>query len=164
VDVRSPVGRVTEWVAASRGFRAVGPKVVPPLDRLLSRLTRGRAVLSGALVPSLVLETRGAKSGQHRTTPLACLPEEDGSFLVVGSNFGRERHPAWTANLRAHPDATVTYRGRTIPVTASRLDSEEKAAVWPRLTAVWPNYDRYTQVSGRDLRVFRLVPTSAAPG
>jgi deazaflavin-dependent oxidoreductase (nitroreductase family) len=164
VDVRSPVGRVTQWVAASSGFRAVGPKVVPPLDRLLSRLTGGRVVFSGAVVPSLVLETTGAKSGRRRTTPLACLPEDDGSFLVVGSNFGREHHPAWTANLEAHPDATVTYRGGTTPVRATLLDTVEKAAVWPRLAAVWPNYDRYTEVSGRDLRVFRLVPTSAAPG
>ena len=158
MDLGSPAGRVTQWVAASRGFRAVGPKVVPPVDRLLSRLTGGRVVLSGSLVPSLVLETTGAKSGQRRTTPLACLPEDDGSFLVVGSNFGRERHPAWTANLRANPDATVTHRGRSVPVRAEQLDPEEKAAVWPRLTAVWPNYDRYTEVSGRDLRVFRLVP------
>ncbi len=158
MDVRSPVGRVTSWVAASSAFRAVGPKVVPPVDRLLSRITGGRVVLSGSMVPSLVLGTTGAKSGQHRTTPLACLPEEDGTFLVVGSNFGREKHPAWTANLRAHPEATVTYKGRTTPVTASLLDADEKAAVWPRLTAVWPNYDRYTEVSGRDLRVFRLVP------
>jgi deazaflavin-dependent oxidoreductase (nitroreductase family) len=145
-------------MAASRGFRVVGPKVVPPLDRLLSRVTGGRVVLSGAMVPSLVLETTGARTGQRRTTPLACLPEDDGSFLVVGSNFGRERHPAWTANLKAHPSATVTFRGRTTPVTASLLDAEEKAVVWPRLTRVWPNYDRYTEVSGRDLRVFRLVP------
>ena len=158
MDLGSPAGRVTQWVAASRAFRAVGPKVVPPVDRLLSRLSGGRVVLSGTLVPSLVLETTGARSGQRRTTPLACLPEDDGSFLVVGSNFGRERHPAWTANLQANPEATVTHRGRTIPVRAQLLDPEQKAAVWPRLTALWPNYDRYTEVSGRDLRVFRLVP------
>ena len=161
MDLGSPLGRVTQWVAGSSGFRAVGPKVVPPVDRLLSRITGGRVVLSGSLVPSLVLESTGAKTGRRRTTPLACLPEDDGSFLVVGSNFGRERHPAWTANLRAHPGATVTFRGRTIPVRAALLSAEEKAAVWPRLTAVWPNYDRYTEVSGRDLRVFRLAPTSA---
>jgi deazaflavin-dependent oxidoreductase (nitroreductase family) len=158
VDVRSPIGRATSWVAASSAFRAIGPKVVPPVDRLLARLTGGRVVLSGGMVPSLVLGTTGAKSGQRRTTPLACLPEDDGSFLVVGSNFGREAHPAWTANLKANPEATVTYKGRTTPVTATLLDAGQKAAVWPRLTEVWPNYDRYTEVSGRDLRVFRLVP------
>ena len=158
MDLRSPVGRATQWVAASRGFRAVGPKVVPPVDRLLSKVTGGRVVLSGSLVPSLVLESTGAKTGQRRTSPLACLPEDGGSFLVVGSNFGRDPHPAWTANLKANPDATVSYRGRTIPVRATLLDADGKAEVWPRLTAVWPNYDRYTEVSGRDLRVFRLEP------
>jgi deazaflavin-dependent oxidoreductase (nitroreductase family) len=164
VDLGSPLGRVTQWVAASSGFRAIGPRVVPPMDRFLSAVTGGRVVLSGSLVPGLVLETTGAKTGQRRTTPLACLPEDDGSFLVVGSNFGRDAHPAWTANLKANPQATVTYRGRTRPVQASLLSPDAKADVWPRLTAVWPNYDRYTEVSGRDLRVFRLVPTSAGPG
>jgi deazaflavin-dependent oxidoreductase (nitroreductase family) len=164
VDLGSPLGRVTQWVAASSGFRAIGPKVVPPLDRFLSAVTGGRVVLSGSLVPSLVLETTGAKTGRRRTTPLACLPEDDGSFLVVGSNFGRDAHPAWTVNLRTNPEATVTYRGRTSTVKGTLLSPDEKAAVWPRLTAVWPNYDRYTEVSGRDLRVFRLVPTSAGPG
>jgi deazaflavin-dependent oxidoreductase (nitroreductase family) len=162
VDLQGPVGRVTQRVAASSAFRAVGPKVVPPVDRLLSRLTGGRVVLSGSMVPSLVLEATGAQSGRTRTTPLACLPDDDGSFLVVGSNFGRERHPAWTANLRAHPEATVTFRGRRTPVTARQLDGDEKAEVWPRLTAVWPNYDRYSEVSGRDLRVFRLQPRAPA--
>lgn len=163
MDLGSPLGRVTQWVAASSGFRAIGPKVVPPMDRFLSAVTGGRVVLSGSLVPSLVLETTGAKTGRRRTTPLACLPEDDGSFLVVGSNFGRNAHPAWTANLTTNPEATVTYRGRTSTVEATLLSPDEKAAAWPRLTAVWPNYDRYTQVSGRDLRVFRLVPTSAGP-
>jgi len=161
VDLQGPVGRVTQRVAASGAFRAVGPKVVPPVDRLLSRLTGGRVVLSGSMVPSLVLEATGAQSGRTRTTPLACLPEDSGSFLVVGSNFGRERHPAWTANLRAHPEATVTFQGQRVPVTARQLDADEKEAVWPRLTAVWPNYDRYSEVSGRDLRVFRLEPRAS---
>jgi len=158
VDVQGPVGRVTQRVAGSPWFRRVAPTVVPPLDRVLSRVTGGRVVLSGSLVPSLVLETTGARSGQTRTTPLATLPDDDGSFYVVGSNFGRDRHPAWTANLLSTPDAVVVHRGRRIPVRAALLDEDEKAAVWPRLTAVWPAYDRYVEASGRDLRVFRLVP------
>jgi deazaflavin-dependent oxidoreductase (nitroreductase family) len=109
------------------------------------------------MVPSLVLHTTGAKSGQPRQSTLACLPEDDG-WYVVGSNFGQESHPAWTANLMAHPDAAVsTKEGRT-DVRARLLDAEEKAAVWPRLIAVWPTYDRYVERSGRDLRVFRLDP------
>jgi deazaflavin-dependent oxidoreductase (nitroreductase family) len=123
----------------------------------LHKLTGGRVLLSAALVPSLVLHTVGAKSGEPRDAPLACLPDGDG-FYIVGSNFGREKHPAWTGNLLAHPDTEVTYRSRRIPMRARLLDADEKAAIWPELTRIWPTYDRYVERSGRDLRVFRLDP------
>src|SRR6187200_1585279 len=99
VDVNGMIGRTVQRVAGSPGFARVAPRVVPPVDRFLSRITGGRLVLSQALVPSLVLTTTGRRSGQPRAAPLACLPDDDGSFLVVGSNFGRQHHPAWTFNL-----------------------------------------------------------------
>lgn len=151
-----PVSRLVRKVATSRGFRKVAPQVVPPLDRAVHRLTKGRVSVSAAIVPSLMLTTIGRRSGQPRDTPLACLPEGDGTWYVVGSNFGRENHPAWTANLLANPHATVTVGRRRYEVTATLLDEDEKANVWPRLLAVWPAYDDYTAASGRDLRVFRL--------
>ncbi|MCO5993348.1 nitroreductase family deazaflavin-dependent oxidoreductase [Actinoallomurus rhizosphaericola] len=154
-DVISPP---VQRMAGSAWFAKVGPKVVPPLDRALHRLTGGRFLLPQYIVPSLVLTAVGHRSGLPRRTPLACLPEPDGSFLVVGSNFGREHHPAWTTNLMHGPDAEVDFRGRTIPVTARLLEGEERAEVWPRLVRIWPTYDRYVERSGRELRVFRLEP------
>lgn len=144
-------------IAGSDAFLKVAPKVVPPLDQAVHKLTGGRVHLSQAVVPSLVLHTTGARSGQPRETPLACLPEGDG-WYVVGSNFGQERHPAWTANLLAHPDATVTVKKRRVDVRARLLDDAEKAEVWPRLLRIWPTFDRYVERSGRNLRVFRLEP------
>ncbi|MDX6370291.1 MAG: hypothetical protein QOG93_1793, partial [Gaiellaceae bacterium] len=123
------VGRVVQKVAGSAAFAKVAPHVVPRTDKLLHRLSGGRFVLSRAMLPSLVLTTTGAKSGSPREAPLATLPVGD-AFLVVGSNFGREKHPAWTGNLLKHPEATVSFRGRRIPVTAHLLDEEEKAAAW----------------------------------
>jgi deazaflavin-dependent oxidoreductase (nitroreductase family) len=76
----------------------------------------------------------------------------------VGSNFGKEKHPAWTANLIANSEAEVSFNAKTTPVTAHLLTAEEKAEAWPRLVKFWPNYDVYTERSGRDLRVFRLDP------
>jgi len=158
IDVNGFVGRNVQKLAGSAGFAKVAPHIVPPADRLLHRLSGGRIILSRALVPSLVLTTTGARTGEPRVAPLACLPEDDGSFLVVGSNFGREAHPAWTANLLAHPEASVSYAARDVAVHAHLLDAEEKAEAWPRLTRVWPTFDRYVERSGRDLRIFRLVP------
>ncbi len=151
----SRIGRAVQKVAGTRGFAVVGSKVFPPIDRLANRLTGGRVVLSAVLVPSLVLTTIGRKSGQPRRSPLATLPVDDG-FLVVGSNFGKDHHPAWTGNLLATPEATVTYKGDVIPVVARLLDADEKREVWPQLLRIWPNYDRYAERSGRDIRVFRL--------
>lgn len=151
------MSRAVRKVATSKGFRKVAPSIVPPLDRVLHAVTGGRVILSGAIVPSLVLTTTGRKSGLPRESPLACLPDGDDSWLVVGSNFGREQHPAWTGNLLADPVATVAYRRQTHRVRATLLDDDEKARVWPRLVAVWPAYDDYVEASGRNLRVFRLA-------
>nr|WP_184080486.1 nitroreductase/quinone reductase family protein [Nocardiopsis mwathae] len=148
-------------MAASRLFARVAPRVLPRLDRFLARRTGGRVQTARWAVPSLMLTTTGQKSGEPRQAPVACLPErETGSFLVVGSNFGREKHPAWTGNLLTTPEAVVNYRGREIPVTGVLLSAEEKAAVWDRLNAMWP-YDSYASRSGREPRVFRLVPRPA---
>jgi deazaflavin-dependent oxidoreductase (nitroreductase family) len=151
----SRIGRAVQKLASTRAFAATGSKIFPPVDRVLNKLTGGRVALSQALVPSLVLTTTGRKSGQPRTSPLATLPVGD-DFLVVGSNFGKEHHPAWTGNLIANPDATVTFKGEEIPVVARLLDADEKAKVWPDLLRIWPAWTSYTERSGRDLRVFKL--------
>lgn len=157
-DVDGPVGRTMQKMATSRWFRKVGPKVVPPLDRTLHRLSGGRIIVSRLLVPSMVLTTTGRKSGLPRESPLACVPDPAGGWWVVGSNFGREAHPAWTGNLIAQPRATVSYEHITYDVDAHLLTDEEKAAVWPTLTAAWPAYDQYVISSGRNIRVFHLTP------
>ncbi|MGK4302063.1 nitroreductase family deazaflavin-dependent oxidoreductase, partial [Klebsiella pneumoniae] len=82
------------------------------------------------------------------------FPDGDG-FYLVGSNFGREKHPAWSGNLLKTPRAEVSFKGRDFPVEARLLTDEEKAEVWPRLLEIWPTYDRYVERSGRNLRVFR---------
>ena len=157
MNVNSPIGRLTAKVAGSAQFAAVAPKIVPRIDRVLNRVTGGRFVLSGALLPSLVLTTTGAKSGLQRETPLATMPDGD-AFYIVGSNFGREKHPAWTGNLIADPNASVSYEHVETPVLSRLLTEQEKAEAWPKLIAVWPAYDDYVQSSGRDLRVFHLTP------
>ncbi|MEV4015046.1 nitroreductase family deazaflavin-dependent oxidoreductase [Nonomuraea angiospora] len=149
-----------QWLAGTRGFARVAPKIVPPLDRFVNRVTGGRVLMGDQMIPHLLLTTTGSKSGQQRESPLACLPEDGGTFLVVGSNFGREHHPAWSGNLLKTPQATVTFRGRVIPVTAALLAGADREQAWQALTGFWPLYEGYTERSGRELRVFRLSPRS----
>jgi deazaflavin-dependent oxidoreductase (nitroreductase family) len=154
--VLTPVAR---RLASARWFARVGPTVVPPIDRALYRLSGGRVLLPQIILPSLVLTTTGRRTGLARRTPLICMPEADGSFVVVGSNFGRDRHPAWTGNLLHTPTAEVGYVGRRIPVTALLLEGTERAEVWPRLVRIWSVYDTYVERADRELRVFRLTPS-----
>lgn len=157
-NAAGPVGSLVRRTVGHHRLSRVTLAVMPTVDRGLSRLTGGRFVASQLLVPTLVLHTTGAKSGLPRTSPLATLAG-DGGWYVVGSNFGGGSHPGWSANLLVHPQATVVHGGRTTPVLARLLDEQQKAAVWPRLRAVWPAYDDYVARSGRDLRVFHLLPT-----
>jgi deazaflavin-dependent oxidoreductase (nitroreductase family) len=155
------VRAVVEKAAASRWFCRYGPRFIPQVDRTVHAVTGGRVMMSQVLVPTLLLTTSGHRTGLSRSTPLACLPEPGGSFLVVASNFGLPSNPAWSANLLRKPQAQVSFHGRKSLVTASLLTSDEKAQAWPSLLQIWPVYQRYTEMSGRDLLVFRLQPTAA---
>jgi deazaflavin-dependent oxidoreductase (nitroreductase family) len=128
------------------------------LQMSLYHRTGGRFQLSALLVPTLVLITRGARSGLRRETPLMCWPQDDGTFLVAGSNWGSPQHPAWTANLIADPESEVIYRRRRYAVKARLLGDVERAAAWPMLEARWPRYRDYERVAGRLIRIFRLSP------
>ncbi|MFF8711429.1 nitroreductase family deazaflavin-dependent oxidoreductase [Streptomyces sp. NPDC015184] len=165
----TPGVRLVRKVSATRAFARIAPHVVPTMDRTVHRLTRGRVLLSAQMLPGLVLTVPGARSGQPRVTPLACMPEygDDGGgrggggaetgWILIGSNFGRPGHPAWTANLLAGPDkAVVNRRGRDIPVRAVLLKGAAREAVWRRALEFWPPYAAYQARVEREIRLFRL--------
>lgn len=131
-----------------------------PLDRRVMTRTDGRFTLFGPTsLPALLLETTGRKSGQPRTTPLSYLRDGD-RLLLLGSNFGQETHPAWTANLLAHPEATVAIAGERIPVTATLLADAERERALDKFFE-YPMYRAYRLRTNRTLRVFALRASSA---
>ncbi|MET8802871.1 nitroreductase family deazaflavin-dependent oxidoreductase [Streptomyces sp. NPDC004546] len=150
--------RMVQKVSSTRGFAKVAPHVIPALDRAVHRLTGGRYLLSTQMLPGVILTTTGARSGLPRRTPLACMPEDDGtSWLLVGSNFGRPGHPAWSHNLLAHPDAVISWKGRDVPVTARLLTGQERARAWTALLEFWPPYATYQARVTREIRLFRIT-------
>ncbi|MDF3293433.1 nitroreductase/quinone reductase family protein [Streptomyces silvisoli] len=152
------VRRIVQEVSSSRAFAKVAPHVLPALDRLVHRLTGGKVLLGTRMLPSVVLTSTGARSGQPRQTPLACMPVKDGTFVLVGSNFGRPDHPAWTGNLIRNPSARISWKGRDIPVTAALLEGAERARVWEAVVRFWPPYAKYAARVEREIRLFRLTP------
>ncbi|MET9437899.1 nitroreductase family deazaflavin-dependent oxidoreductase [Streptomyces sp. NPDC006551] len=149
--------RLVRKVSSTRMFAKVAPHVVPAFDRTVHRLTRGKVLPSARMLPGVVLTVRGAKSGLPRVTPLACMHEPGGTWLLIGSNFGREGHPAWTGNLLKHPEAEVSWRGEKIPVRAELLAGEEREAAWRAVLGFWPPYATYQARVEREIRLFRLT-------
>src|SRR3954454_12817019 len=99
-------------ITRTRIWRRFAVPFLPRVERLLARVSGGRVQLTGFIVPSLMLHTIGAKSGEPRDAPLMYTPDGNGRRIVAGTNWAGAKHPAWTANLLAHPDAEITVRGR----------------------------------------------------
>jgi deazaflavin-dependent oxidoreductase (nitroreductase family) len=152
--VRATVAPLTR----TRLFRRWAPTVLPPVETVVDRISKGRVQVSGLLVPSLVLYSVGARSGEVRQTRLMYTPDGHGRAIVAGTSFARSRHPAWTYNLRAQPDASITVRGRTLHVRASEIEAPARDAAWARIERQWPGYRGYERDSGRTVRLFLLRP------
>jgi deazaflavin-dependent oxidoreductase (nitroreductase family) len=134
--------------------------IVGPLWKLhvrLYELTGGTVGGRVGRAPVLLLTTTGRRSGQPRITPLLYL--EDGERLVVvASNGGHPRHPAWFLNLESGPDVDVQVRRGRRGMRARRATPEERAAYWPRLVAMWPSYESYQRRTSREIPVVVLEP------
>lgn len=123
-------------------------------SRLLLR-TGGRPEHLTPRLRCLVLETTGRRSTRPRRVPLLYMPDGDG-FVVLASNFGQERPPAWWLNLQAAPDAMVQVRGRRIAVRARELEGEERTVVLKHAAAYNKQWRSYAATMHRMLPVIRL--------
>lgn len=155
----------TVLARAGRAFAGTRPgswtiRKLMPLDRKVMVRTQGRFTALGPIgAPTMLLETTGRKSGAKRLSPLL-FARDGSSIIVVGSNFGRDHHPGWTANLLAHPQATVKLGGQEIPVTAQHLEGAEAEQAYEKMNEVAAVYSAYRGRTARAIRVFRLMPTS----
>ena len=146
------------WLGRQDWFNWLGPRVFTRLDTWLYPRAHGAVVSAGPpVLPLLMLTTSGRVSGRARTVPLLYMRRND-ELIVVGSNWARTAHPAWSENLLANARCTVTLGRYTCAAHARRLPTDEAAALWPRLEAFCPVWQTYRARSGRELRVFALQP------
>lgn len=135
-------------------FKHFGQRV----DPFMSRVSGGGWMRSVYGLPGMVLHTTGAKSGAARANPVLFV-RDNGDFIVVGTNFGQPKHPAWTANLKANPDAEIEVGGIRLPVRATLVAEDRFDELYAGLVEVYPGYALYLDRRG-DLppRMFRLTP------
>jgi deazaflavin-dependent oxidoreductase (nitroreductase family) len=101
---------------------------------------------------TLLLTTRGRRSGKLRRTAL--IYGQDGDrYLLVASNGGARNHPFWYLNLTAQPEVQVQVGADRFAARARPAGAEEKPRLWRLMVAIWPDYDRYQKRTSRDIPV-----------
>ncbi len=128
-----------------------------PLHRLLLRLSGGRLLgrLEGQGV--LILVTRGRRSGRRRSSPLMYFQfEESGDLIVIGSNYGRDRHPAWYLNIEAAPVVSVEIDGERFDAEARIPRGEERSLLFDKVVGQNPRFGRYRAGTARLIPVVAL--------
>jgi F420H(2)-dependent quinone reductase len=130
---------------------------VGKLNVPLYRLSGGRIGGKVGKGPVLLLTTTGRKSGQQRTAPVLYLADGE-RFVVINTNAGNQKTPAWSLNLRANPEATVDVKGRRVDVRARIAEGEERAELWRRSMEQYSGWDFYESKLDREVGVFVLEP------
>ena len=140
----SPLGL---WLSRTFGWK---------VDPVLLRLTRGR-LGTGIVLPTALLETRGARSGRTRRNGVIYFHDGE-RVTIVASKAGAPEHPAWLHNVKAHPD--VRLNGE--PFRAEIVEDEaERARLWELADRVFPPFSGYRESaarSGRSIQIVQLTP------
>lgn len=122
------------------------------------RLTNGRIGGTIAGLGVLLLTTTGRKSGQPRTTPLGFFEEGD-NYVVIASNGGADKHPAWFLNLKSKPKVNVRIKDKEFSAVAEETDPTTRARLWTKLAELSPQYGRYATSTKRVIPMVLLTPT-----
>jgi deazaflavin-dependent oxidoreductase (nitroreductase family) len=150
-----------EPIALTSAGRWYTINVAPRIDGTLGRRTGGRLTsLPG--IPMVLLTHTGARSGRTYVTPLLYFTDRD-DVILIASNYGRERHPAWLANVKANPEVRLQARGRggryrariATPAERDRLFTLAK-----RLTRAYASYEQ--RAVERTIQIVICTPLDAA--
>jgi deazaflavin-dependent oxidoreductase (nitroreductase family) len=106
-------------------------------------------------VPTLLLTTRGRKSGEQRRTALIYGTDGD-RYVLVASQGGAPTHPSWYLNLAADSQVDVQVKDDKFTARARTVSGEERARLWETMAAIWPDYNEYQTRTDREIPVVVL--------
>lgn len=134
-------------------------KAMNGVHRTILKLSGGKVGWSASNMPVLELTTTGRKSGEARSVMLTSPLQEGDTVVVVASRGGDDQHPAWYLNLRDDAAVQVSYQGApAAPMVASIATAEQRARMWPRITADHRNYAGYQTKTEREIPLVLLEP------
>jgi deazaflavin-dependent oxidoreductase (nitroreductase family) len=138
-------------------------KAMNAIHRGLLTISCGRLGWRAIGMPVLELTTTGRKSGQRRSVMLTSPVQQGDAIVIVASRGGDDRHPAWFLNLRDNPDVEVAFAGKPKQSMRARIATpEERAALWPQVTARYRGYGNYQTRTDREIPLVLLEPTEGA--
>ena len=136
-------------------------KTMNAIHRAVLTLSFGKLGWNALSMKVVELTTTGRKSGQSRTVLLTSPVQEGDAYVVVASRGGDDQHPAWFLNLRDNPSVEVAAEGKPKRSMQARVaNAEERARLWPKITADHKNYADYQTKTDREIPVVFLEPTS----
>ncbi|MBC2642705.1 MULTISPECIES: nitroreductase/quinone reductase family protein [unclassified Rhodococcus (in: high G+C Gram-positive bacteria)] len=136
-------------------------KFMNALHRVVLRLTGGRVGKSFGKMPAVELTTVGRKTGQVHRVMLTVPVREGDTLVVVASRGGDDHHPAWYLNLQANPVVKLSLQGGPArSMRAHTATPEERARLWPQVTAAYKGYAGYQKKTDREIPLVLLDPES----
>jgi F420H(2)-dependent quinone reductase len=150
-----PSDKTFAWFSNSLG--ATGLRWAGKLNVPIYRLSGGRLMGKVNRAPVLLLTTTGRKSGQPRTAPVVYLADGE-NVVVINTNAGNARIPAWSLNLKANPEAEVEIGRERRRVRARTAEGEERADLWRRHNEQYAGFDEYEAKLDREISVIVLEP------
>jgi deazaflavin-dependent oxidoreductase (nitroreductase family) len=150
-----PSDRFYSRLSASLG--ATGLRWTGKLNVPLYRLSGGRIGGKIGRAPVLLLITTGRKSGELRTAPVVYLADAE-RLVVIDTNAGNNRIPAWSLNLKANPNAEVEVGREHRKIRARVAEGEGRAELWRKSNEQYAGFDDYEAKLNREISVFVLEP------
>lgn len=134
-------------------------KAMNAVHRIALKATGGRFGWNLLGMPVVELTTTGRRSGQPRAVMLTSPWQEGTTVVVVASRGGDDRPPAWLLNIEAEPAVQVVVNGGpTQSMTARVASAQERARLWPLVTADHKNYAGYQRKTEREIPLVLLEP------
>jgi deazaflavin-dependent oxidoreductase (nitroreductase family) len=136
-------------------------KAMNAVHRLILGITGGRKGWTVASMPALELTTTGRRTGNKHTVLLTSPVQEGTTWVVVASRGGDDQTPAWYLNLCAHPEVEASLQGRPAEAMLARTATgEERARLWPLVTAAYKGYATYQTRTQREIPLVLLDPVA----
>ncbi len=106
-------------------------------------------------VPTLLLTTKGRKSGKTVIMPLIYGKVDEG-FVIIASKGGAPKDPDWYYNLNADPQVEVQVATDKFAAVGETVTGPDRARYWDTMAGIWPQYNDYAQKTDREIPVVLL--------